>query len=359
MNYFSKYSFIISFAFVACRKEATISVPDNYIESGSALIVNEGGFQRNNGSISYITRSNKVYNNVFEQANSGQIVGDILQSFTRSDNYGIICANNSQKVIVVDARTFKQVANITNGTDYPRFALGVAADKVYITNGSGAGNVLVLNLKTFAIDKSIPVGDGPEEMLALNGKVYVANSGGFGNDNTLSVIDVSTDREINRITVGDYPTEIEKDAEGYLWILCKGALIYPPPSYAPVRQTPAKLVRINPATGVVDKSIELVPATADLSAADNLAMSGDGSRILVCVDDKVYSMPITATSLPSTPFINRLFYGLDIHPFTNEIWGVDPGDFNQAGKVIRYNANAAPIDSFKVGIIPSSVYFNF
>ncbi|HRH56829.1 MAG TPA: hypothetical protein PLS10_04190 [Chitinophagales bacterium] len=342
---------------ISCQKETKNNV-DNYIESGSALVVNEGGFIKNNGSISYISRENKVVNNIFEQNNNGLVAGDVLQSFTRVGNFGIICVNNSQKVIIVDARTFKQVAEITSGTDYPRFALGVSNDKVYITNGSFTGTVLVLNLKTFNVDKTINVGGGPEEMLASNGKVFVANSGGFGSDNTISVINSTTDTEISRITVADNPTEMERDAQGYLWVLCKGYVTYAPPTYAPERQSAAKLVRINPSLNSIDRQIEIIPQTADFSAADNLAISGDGSKIFICVDDKVYQMPITATTLPSTPIITHLFYGLDVHPFTDEIWGLDAGNFNEAGKIIRYNSSAVAIDTFKVGIIPNAVYFN-
>lgn len=342
---------------ISCKKENSNNV-NNYIDSGSALIVNEGGFTKNNGSISYISRDNQVVNNIYEKANNGQTVGDVLQSFTRVGNIGIICANNSQKVIFVDARTFKQLSTLTTGTDYPRFSFGVSSEKAYITNGSSNGTVLVVNLKTFAVAKTINVGNGPEEMLMSNGKVFVANSGGFGNDNTISIINTSTDAEVGRITVADYPTEMEKDAQGYLWVLCKGNVSYDPPTYAPVRHSAAKLVRINPALNSIERQIELIPATADYSAADNLAISGDGSKLFVCVDAKVYQLPITATALPATPVINRLFYGLDVHPFTDEIWGLDAGNFNEAGKIIRYNANAQVIDSFKVGIIPNAVYFN-
>jgi YVTN family beta-propeller protein len=342
----------------ACKKEDNGTGVDNYIESGSVFIVNEGGFTKNNGSISYITHSNKVVNNIFEQANGGQVTGDVLQSFSRVGNYGIICANNSQKVVVVDARTFKLLSTITDGTDYPRFSLGITSDKVYVTNGSFAGQVMVINLNTFTVTKKIPVGDGPEEMLLSNGKVYVANSGGFGIGNTISVINTSTDAEETRITVGDYPTEMEKDAQGFLWVLCKGYVTYDPPTYLPVRHSAAKLVRINPANNSIDKELEIIPSNADYSTADNLAMSGNGNLIFVCVDNKVYQMPISATSLPAAAIITRLFYGLDVHPFTGEIWGLDAGNFNEAGKIIRYNPSAQVIDSFKVGIIPNSVYFN-
>lgn len=343
---------------VSCKKEKVNANSGTYIESGSALIVNEGGFLKNNGSLTYISHNNEVFNNIYEQANSGMVTGDVLQSFSRVGNFGIICANNSQKVVVVDARTFRNVATVTDGTDYPRYALGVTADKVYISNGSGAGTVLVLNLNTFTVTKTIPVGDGPEEMMLINGKVYVANSGGFGNDNTISIINAATDVELSRITVGDYPTEMVKDAQGYLWVLCKGNVSYPPPTYSPKRLTGAKLVRVNPSTNSVDKEIEILPSSEDLSAADNLAISGNGNDLFVCVDDKVYKMPYTATALPSAPIINRLFYGLNVHPYTGEIWGLDAGNFNEAGQVIRYNSGAQAVDSFKVGIIPNSVYFN-
>jgi DNA-binding beta-propeller fold protein YncE len=140
--------------------------------------------------------------------------------------------------------------------------------------------------------------------------------------------------------------------------LCKGNVTYPAPTYAPVRHSAAKLVRINPSTNTIAREIEIIPATADYSAADNLAVSGDGSKLFVCVDDKVYQLSYNASTLPATPLITRLFYGLDVHPFTGEIWGLDAGNFNEAGKIIRYNSNAQVVDSFKVGIIPNAVYFN-
>ncbi|MDB5225845.1 MAG: hypothetical protein JWN78_38 [Bacteroidota bacterium] len=359
MKTYLKFSVITIAVFVlSCQKVNNTTKVDTYIETGSALIVNEGGYTKNNGSISYISHNNEVVNNIFEQANNGQSTGDVLQSFTRIGNFGIICANNSQKVVVVDSRTFKEVATLTDGTDYPRYALGITTDKVYVTNGSGAGQVLVINMNNFTVAKKINVGNGPEEMLQINSKVYVANSGGYGNDHTISVIDANTDVELSKINVQDVPTEMEKDAQGFIWVLCKGYVSYDPPTYAPHRNSAASLVRINPSTNTIDRQIQIIAANNDYSAADNLAMSGDGSKLFVCLDDKVYTMPITAVALPSTPIITRLFYGLDVHPYTGEIWGLDAGNFNEAGKIIRYNSNAQVIDSFKVGIIPNSVYFN-
>lgn len=343
--------------FMSCQKDND-QTTDNYLEKGSAMIINEGGFTKNNGSISFISRDNKVINNIFEQANGGRTVGDVLQSFTRIGNLGILCVNNSQKVVFVDVPSFKQIAEITTGTDYPRFAIAINDEKAYISNGSFSGQVLVVNLKNFTVTKTINVGGGPEEMLSSNGKVFVANSGGFGTDNTISVINTATDKEISRITVGDNPTEMERDAQGYLWVLCKGNVTYSPPTYMPVRHSAAKLVRINPALDGIDKEIEIVASNNNFSTADNLAISGDGSKIFVCVDDKVYQLPYSATSLPATPIITHLFYGLDVHPYTGEIWGLDAGNYNESGKIIRYNSSAVAVDTFRVGIIPNAVYFN-
>ncbi len=350
--------FCFSILMLSCKKDNNGNGAQNYVETGSALVVNEGGFTKNNGSISYISRDNQVSNNIYEQANNGNITGDVLQSFSRTGNFGIICANNSQKVVVVDARTFKQLATITDGTDYPRFSLGVAEDKAYITNGSFTGQVLVLNLNNFTISKKIDVGGGPEEMVQIGSKVYVSNSGGFGYDHTVSVLDVNADAELNKINVKDIPVEMEKDAQGNIWVLCKGYVTYDPPTYAPHRNSAAYLVRINTTSNTMDRAIEMIAANNDYSTADNLAISGNGYNLYFCVDDKVYTMPITSTAMPSTPIITRLFYGLDVHPYTGEIWGLDAGNFNEAGKIIRYNSSAQPVDSFKVGIIPNSVFFN-
>ncbi len=348
---------LVAAIFITSCKKDVIDLSGTFIEDGSAIVVNEGNFTHNNGSLSYIDRNGNVTNNIFETIN-GIAVGDVVQSYSRTDRYGIICVNNSQKIEIVDARTFKSVATITDGTDYPRYSLPVSDEKVYVTNGSFTGKVIVLNLNNFTVAKTIAVGDGPEELVMIGTKVYVANSGGFGTDHTVSVIDANSDAELTRINVGDNPTDIEKDAAGNIWVLCKGYVTYDPPTYAPNRNSAAKLVHINTTTNTVDKQLELVAADNDWSTADNLEMGGNGNTLYFSIDDNIYQMPTVSVTIPPLPFFKQWIYGLEINPATNDIWALDAGSFTSAGYVFKYSAIGQKLDSMKVGIGPNFIYFN-
>lgn len=359
MKTFSKLflGFFLSAILFSCTRDNTQLIT-NYVESGSAFVVNEGNFGHNNGNISYISHNKTVVNGIYEMANSSSVLGDVIQSFERVGNTGIICVNNSNKVVLVDISTFKQKAALTQYISYPRYALGVSTTKAYISNWSYPGSITVVDLNTNAVVKTIEVGNGPEEMITVNNKVYVANSGGFGNDNTLSIINPATDLEEEKITVRDYPSEMVLDAQGFIWILCKGHVEYPAPDYIPHRLSASYLVRLNPSTKTIDKEIMLIPANDNFSSSDNLAINGTGTQLYFSVDNKIYTLQITATQLPAQPLVTKYAYGLNVHPYTGDIWICDAKDFASAGMIYRYNQGGVVQDSFKVGLIPNSIYFN-
>ena len=64
------------------------------------------------------------------------------------------------------------------------------------------------------------------EMAVANGKLFVANSGGWGTDKTVTVIDTKTLKVENTITVGDNPYDMDVDAQGNIIVLCKGLTEY-------------------------------------------------------------------------------------------------------------------------------------
>lgn len=348
---------------VSCKKDKEIN--DNngtFIEEGSAIITNEGAFGGNNGSVSFIDRNGSVTNYIYEAANSGLALGDVVQSYTKVGNKGVICVNNSYKVEIVDARTFKHLATITDTTasgktKYVRYALGITDNKVYVTNGKFGGEVEVIDLTTNSIVKSITVGKGPEQLVKANNNVYVCNSGGWDIDSTVSVINPNTDAVISTINVGDVPTKIVKDAQGYVWVLCAGQ-----PDYSAwpnvIRLTPSKLVRINTTSNIIDKSFTLVN-TGSTSYVTNLTVGDNGRKIYYSISDKIFALDITSNILPTTALISgRMFYGLAASTFNNQIWGLNAPNFSSSGYVIRYNASGAIIDSLKVGIGPNNAYFN-
>lgn len=353
---------LISLSAVACKKETIDTTTGTFVESGAAIITNEGNFGSNNGSVSFISRNGVVTNYIYENANNGINLGDVVQSYTRVGDKGIICINNSQKIEIVDARTFKHIATIadtsaTQNTSYVRYALGINDTKAYVTNGNFDGEVEVLNLNTNTIVKSINVGKGPEQLVAVGTQVYVCNSGGFDVDSTVSVIDATTDAVTSTIRVGDIPTKVVKDAQNNIWVLCAGQSDY---SNYPIinKLSPSKLVRINTSTNTVDRSFTLID-TGNPSYVVNLAIGDNGRKVYYSVSDKVYALEISATTTPAAPIISgREFYGLTASPYNNQVWGLQAPNFTSGGYVFRYSATGSLIDSLQVGIGPNNAYFN-
>jgi YVTN family beta-propeller protein len=353
---------LVCLSMLSCKKEESDNTLGTYAETGAAIVVNEGNYGSSNGSVSYIDRNGVVTNYIYENANAGSSLGDVLQSYTKVGNKGIICVNNSFKIEIVDARTFKRIATIVDttasqNTSYVRYALGISETKAYVTNGNYAGEVEVIDLNTNSIIKSINVGKGPEQMAMNGSNVYVCNSGGFDVDSTISVINSSTDLVTSSINVGDIPTKIVKDAQNNIWVLCAGQSDY---SNWPTinKLSPAQLVRINTASNTVDKRFTLIDA-GSASYVVNLAIGDNGRTIYYSVSNRIYSLDITAGTLPATPIISgRDFYGLAASPYNNQIWGLQAPNFTSSGYVFRYTATGTLIDSIQVGIGPNNAIFN-
>lgn len=321
----------------SCSKDDEKPIDTGYLHG--VFITNEGGFMNNNGSISYYDiDSTRVTNNLFQIIN-GRILGDVIQSFGVAGNKGFIVVNNSQKVEVVDMESFESLGTIT-GVDYPRYFIGIDNDKGYLSNGNFAGKVYVIDLVTIELTDSIAVGNGPENIVKSGNYVFVANSGGWTNDSTVSVIDVTTDQVIETIHVGDNPTDLVVDKNGDIWVLCKG-----------------KLVKIKGSNRSVEETF-VVGQTGDFFNPNRLAISHDGQNIFFGVAGGIYRMNIADSNVPTSAYIAKQYYGLDIDPDNGTIYCLKVNGFDANGMVYMYNSNGILTDSLEVGIAPNGAVFN-
>ncbi len=337
----------------SCEKDDPVIIDTGY--KHGAFIINEGAFGSSSASISYLNRdSSELINNLFYQVNSRPL-GDIAQSFEIQGDRGYIVVNNSQKIEVVDMETFASGGVIT-GLSYPRYFLGVSDTKGYVSNGSIGGIVYVVNLETLAISDSIQIGNGPEEMILINNKVFVANSGGWISDNTISVIDVASDELIETIHVGDNPKGLVLDKNDDLWALCKGKVVYAV-DWSVVEETKSELVRIDINTFEVEERIE-IGQMGDFFTPLGIACDKEGSSIIFTESGGLYKMDIAAGSTPSSPFISGSFYGFGVDPEDGAIYGLNAGDFVAPGFVYRYNPDGVAVDTLAAGIAPNGVVFN-
>ena len=197
-------------AIASCTKENASEVTFAGIEvevgeqNGSfskLYILNEGTFP-DESTLDLLDFKNKKYcTDIFAQANPevAQGLGNTGNDMAVADGKLWVLLNASNQVAVLhlpDAKLEKVLE-----VDAPRFIVN-EGKYAYITSYAGAvygsedmvpGKVYRIDRSTYAVS-TVEVGYQPEGLAVLNGKLYVANSGGYNwmHDNRISVIDLAS-----------------------------------------------------------------------------------------------------------------------------------------------------------------------
>lgn len=332
-------------------ENATANIEDEDIYSNGAFITNEGNYGAGNGSISYYSYSeNTLTNEIFKTINDRSL-GDVVQSITIHNNIAYIAVNASNKVEVAYANTFKEKGVITDVSN-PRYFVAASNEKGYVSQWGDNGAVKVIDLNALTVTKTITVGAGAERMILHNDFVYVANSGGYANNNTISVINAKTDEVSKTITLdGDSPRDFIIDANNDIWVLCAGYT-----DYSDMSQTPSKLIRINATTNEVAESITisatLHPTCLETSKNGNNLFYGGGYGV-----QGIFKMSIDDNTVPTTALIDKSFYGFNINPETGNIFAMEAPSFTANGTLWRYEANGTELGSYEAGVGPNGAGF--
>jgi YVTN family beta-propeller protein len=345
---------ILAIIVSGCKKENIENFNTGF--SHGIFITNEGAFGGGNGSLSYFDPDSlKIINNLFGTVN-GRSPGDLLQSFGICGDKGFLVVNGSKKVEVVDMLTFMSIGVIEN-LSYPRYIIEAGLNQAYITNGNMAGTVYVVNTENLTITDSIQVGKGPEKMLKFENNIYVANSGGWIDDNSVSVININTREIIKTIEVGDRPSDMIIDANNNIWVLCRGKQVYNSSWTEIIEETDSKLVVINTNDNTIEKSI-VVGQKGDMNPfIRHLSICNNGNTILFDEFDGIYSMEINENIAPTSPLISKIFHGMESDN-NDVIYCFQVKDYVTDGTMFRYSVDGILLDSIKVGIGPNGAYFN-
>ena len=336
----------------ACKKEDEPQVEEPFFEdyATGAYVVNEGSFLASNASLTHVSNAGTVTNDVYYQAN-GVELGDVLQSFAVIGDRGYAVLNNSQKVEVVDLKTMENVGTIA-GLSYPRYMVSSGSNRAYVSNGSFAGTLEVVNTQTLEVTNSIAVGTGPNQMLAVNDEVWVCNEGGFGLDSTISVVNTATNTVVDVIEVEYRPADMVKDALGNVWVLCAGETYYDL-NWSVSGHSPAYLVRIDAETHAILGGIQ-VGAVGDHPR--QLEVSPDGT-ILFYENNGVYKYDILNGEMPGNLIVNAARSGLSVHPSTGNVWCASVSDFTNPSSVYEYSPSGSMLKTYAAGIAANGVVF--
>ncbi|QIX61131.1 hypothetical protein HER32_08035 [Hymenobacter sp. BT18] len=340
--------------FSACDPDSKQDpVPDG--RNTNVYIVNEGNFNTPNGSVSlYDKISGEIKAlDVFKAANGRELLADVATSMTIVGERGYIVANNNSKIEVVSLPDFKSVGTIAEPLQQPRYLLAASADKAYVTEWVASpfpaavlGRVAVVDLKTNKVTKTIPVGKLPEEMLLVNGRLFVANSEG----NTLTVINTATDEVETTISVGVNPASLVLGADGHVWVLANGQTDYTDPALS-VKGSVSDFAPTAPYT-VRKRELGFTPGYGS-----RIRRNANGTALYLKTGNGVFRLAPTDAALPTTPFINRDFYSLEVDPDSDVLYTGVALSFNGPGRMVTYQKGGAPLDSAEVGILPSGFAF--
>ena len=334
-----------------CKKEDPTVVNGNIVISNGMMVLCEGLYQQNNTSLSWINNaSGSIINDYFVQT-SGVQLGDTGNDM---DVYGgkiYITMNSSSTIQVLSALTGVQIKNIPmfDGlvAKEPR-SVGFYNGKVYVTCYDGY--VDIIDTITLEVEDRILVGNNPEDIAIANGMMYVTNSGGlnFPNvDSTVSVINLITNLEELKITVGMNPGDIVSDSQGDVYVISRG-------DYG---LTPSRMYRISTISNTVVEDYSFDASSITKMGNDFLIGYADfaaGTNSVALFD--AISETITNSALMDLTGVQSI-YGMKYNPLNDHIYILDALDFTTTGYVREFTSSGNPVASFHVGLNPSSILF--
>jgi len=324
------------------------------------LISNEGNFMYGNASLSYYNKdTHQLINDVFYKQNRIPI-GDVLQSIVIRNGLAYVVVNNSGKIFVLnvgkypDLAAFAYVGKIT-GLASPRYIHFINEQKAYVTD-LYAKAISVINPTTLKKIGSIPVNNNSkkfyqhptEQMVQYEDNIFI-NCWSY--DNKILVLNSKTDKLIDSITVGLQPTSLVMDKYNKIWTVTDGGY-----KGSPYGHEASSLWKIDAKTRKVEAKFYFQKG----SWASEVKLNGTKDTLFY-INDGIWRMPVVDTNLPKKAFISgedKLFYGVNIDPVNSDIYAIDAIDYVQPGLVYRLNSKAVPIDTMRVGIIPSEAAFN-
>lgn len=226
----------------ACRDDEAVVQPDvqpTETPSSATLrgmyVLNEGNMGANKATLDYLDLATGLYSrNIYPSRNPSQTLelGDVGNDIKVWGSRLWMVINCSNKVEVASAATAVSVGRV--GIPNCRslaFDGGHAYVSSYVGKVNGAsvlGAVYRVDTVSLQVTGKVTVGYQPEEMAIVDGKLYVANSGGYnglqghGYDRRVSVVDLATFTVTDEIDVAPNLFRLRADRHGQLWVTSQG-----------------------------------------------------------------------------------------------------------------------------------------
>ena len=209
----------LSLLFVACSNEngednRTPEIPKPEIIGENLIICNEGNWQSDNGQLSYYDGTAGVLTNKWFRQVNGSKLGDTPNDIIQVNDTLIAIAVNWSNIIQYihpDGTACGATENVPNNR-----RMCADGNYLYITSYAHQcgnqtfekGYVAKIDVKTKQVVATCGVGWEPEGVRLYEGKLYVANTGGYAfsenhaYETTVQVVDAETMKSIKTIDTG-------------------------------------------------------------------------------------------------------------------------------------------------------------
>lgn len=184
--------------------------PDNSeptADSDRLIVLCEGLWGMDNSSLSLIDHGT-LTNRWFQQQNPGRHLGDTGNDILQVNDTLLAISVNWSNIIQYirpDGTAIDATENIPNNRRLATDGRGF----LYVTSYADHGYVAKIDLRTKLVVDTCHVGYEPEGIAYWDGRLYIANTGGYstqtgdhGYEQTVSVVDAATMRELRRIDTG-------------------------------------------------------------------------------------------------------------------------------------------------------------
>lgn len=357
---------------LSCRKdpqplpEEEIRIPadPNAVVKGFYL-VNEGNMNMNKASLDYLNLVDGVYKrNLYSKVNPEVTkgLGDVGNDIAIYGAKLYVVVNVSNKVEVLNAKSGKRIGQIdVNNCRYITFSNGKAYVSSYLgkVGDPKAPNGIVAEIDTtsLTITRTVEVGRQPEEIAVVNGKLYVANSGGYSPpnyENTVSVIDLNSFKELKRIEIAINLHRLKADRYGDLYITSRGDYY----------TTPSKLFVLDTQTDQIKKIFNL--AASNLAIDDDLAyiystewnyLQGENTISYHMIDVKNEVLLDRKFITDGTEKNIKIPYGIAVNRINKDVYVTDAKDYVTPGRLHCYNAQGRLKWTVTTGDIPAHIAF--
>lgn len=385
MNKYVYVCLLFTFLFTGCREEQEIirseeevvvnpdtTNPDTMItiqHLTGFYLLNEGNMGSNKSTLDYFDFATGSYHrNIYAEINPDvpKELGDVGNDLAIYGGKLYAVINCSNKIEVMNKNTAQRMGqiNIPN-CRYIKFYEGYA----YVTSYAGpveinpnyeqTGYVAKIDTATFEVVATCLVGFQPDELEIVGNKMYVANSGGYMvpfYENSVSVIDLKSFKEMKRIEVAINLHRLEADSKGHLWVSSRG-------DYYDI---PSRLYWIDTQEDTVGGSLDI--------PVSEMTLDGD-SLYLYSTEFSYHDMDWTVTygiiDVSKKEIVTRNFitdgtekeitmpYGIAVNPITKDIYLTDAANFVYPGAVICYSKTGVKKWQVRAGDIPGHFVFLF